>query len=67
MRSEPLVRVNLDNAGWSVAWLIFLQGSVILMWALTPELSRPAAGRRLSANIAEGVHSVAALMWARLE
>lgn len=25
-------------------------------WALTPELSRPAAGRLLSANIAEGVH-----------
>ena len=34
---------------------------------ITPELSRPAAGRRLSANIAEGVHSGAALMWVRLE
>ncbi len=34
---------------------------------LTSELSRPAAGRRLSANIAEGAHSAAALMWARLE
>ena len=31
------------------------------------ELSRPAAGRRLSANISEGVHLGAALMWARLE
>ena len=34
---------------------------------LTPELSRPTAGRRLSANIAEGAHLGAALMWARLE
>ena len=35
--------------------------------SLTPELSRPAAGRRLSANIAEGAHLGADLMWARLE
>ena len=34
---------------------------------ITPELSRPTAGRRLSANIAESVHLGAALMWARLE
>ena len=34
---------------------------------LTSELSRTAAGRQLDANIAEGVQSGAALMWARLE
>ena len=34
---------------------------------LTPELSRPAAGRRLDANIAEGVQSGAAPMRVRLE
>ncbi len=36
-------------------------------YGLTPELSRPAAGRRLGANIAEGVQSGAALMRVRLE
>ena len=34
---------------------------------ITPELSRPAAGRRLGANIAEGVQLGAATMWVRLE
>jgi hypothetical protein len=40
---------------------------LLALTRLTPELSRPAAGRRLSANIAEGAHLGAALMWVRLE
>ena len=36
-------------------------------FGLTSELSRPGTGRRLVANIAEGVHLDATLMWAWLE
>ena len=61
-----------NNEGAEIKFALIRQAEKMtmrncVMSGLTPELSRPAAGRRLGANIAEGVHLGAALMWARLE